>query len=268
MAFTFKHYGTFTGPNSFDGDYDYDALSREGFWWNDLPIDNTFKIRDLGVLFFNNPSDYLGFYLNGVSTSLVTMTRNTSNIPTFIAQIDDTIFNGNIFANGEVVVNGSVWANEVVFLNGVGDAASYMQTTRSIANSKKSFDILHPNKKGYRLRHVCVEGPESAIYIRGKLSDSNVIQLPEYWKGLIDPETISVQLTQIGHTQDLIVEKIEWGQKIIVKSGNGTTINCYYQVWADRLGEKLIPEYKGETPNDYPGNNSEFSVSGWDYDRR
>lgn len=135
-------------------------------------------------------------------------------------------------------------------------------------NSKKGFDIPHPNKPNHRLRHICVEGPESAIYIRGKLVGSNVIELPDYWGGLIDPETITVNLTQIGHSQDLIVEKIEWGRKIIVKSGNGTSINCYYQVWADRLGEKLIVEYEGETPNDYPGDNSEYSIAGWDYDKR
>ena len=92
--------------------------------------------------------------------------------------------------------------------------------------------------------------------------------MPDYWDGLIDPETISVNLTQIGHSQDLIVESIEWGKRIRIKSGNGTAINCYYQVWADRLGEKLIVEYEGKTPNDYPGDNSEYSLAGWNYDRR
>ena len=98
--------------------------------------------------------------------------------------------------------------------------------------------------------------------------NNNIIDLPDYWSGLVDPETITVNLTQIGHSQDLIVEKIEWGKRIVVKSGNGTSINCYYQVWVDRLGEKLIPEYEGITPNDYPGDNSEYSIAGWDYDNR
>lgn len=132
--------------------------------------------------------------------------------------------------------------------------------------TKKSFDIPHPNKPGYRLRHACVEGPEAAIYIRGRLKDNHIIELPDYWNGLIDPETITVNLTQIGSSQDLIVEKIEWGKKIIVRSGNGTSIDCYYHIWADRLGEKLIVEYEGETPADYPGSNDKYSVAGWDYD--
>ena len=32
--------------------------------------------------------------------------------------------------------------------------------------------------------------------------------------------------------------------------------------------ERLIPEYEGETPADYPGNNDEYSVSGYHYDKR
>jgi hypothetical protein len=31
-------------------------------------------------------------------------------------------------------------------------------------------------------------------------------------------------------------------------------------------GEKLIVEYEGETPINYPGDNSEYSVSGYHYD--
>ena len=27
--------------------------------------------------------------------------------------------------------------------------------------SRKAFDIPHPTKKGHRLRHICLEGPES-----------------------------------------------------------------------------------------------------------
>jgi hypothetical protein len=149
-----------------------------------------------------------------------------------------------------------------VFIDGIGaDLATAI-------NSKKGFDIPHPNKPNHRLRHICVEGPESAVYVRGRLVNSNIIELPDYWDGLVDLETISVNLTQIGHSQDLFVEKIQWGKQIVVKSGNGTSIDCFYQIWADRLGEKLIVEYEGKTPNDYPGDNSEYSLAGWNYDRR
>ena len=135
--------------------------------------------------------------------------------------------------------------------------------------SWKGFDIKHPNKEGQRLRHICLEGPEAGVYVRGKLSGTNVIDLPDYWVGLIDPESITVSLTQIGSSQDLIVDKIEWGRKVYIRSGNASTINCFYTIQASRIdGEPLIVEYAGETPADYPGGSRQFSISGYDYDAR
>ena len=83
------------------------------------------------------------------------------------------------------------------------------------ASGNKSFDIPHVTKPGKRIRHVCAEGPEPGIYVRGRLKDSNKIMLPEYWEGLIDPDSITVTLTQIGYSQDLIVESIDWGLSLI-----------------------------------------------------
>jgi len=132
--------------------------------------------------------------------------------------------------------------------------------------SWKGFDIQHPNKKNHRLRHICLEGPEAGVYYRGRLTNSNIIDIPEYWYGLIDPESITVSLTQIGYSQDLIIEKIEWGKKVYVKSGTGSNIDCYYVIQAARIdGEQLIVEYEGTTPADYPGDSSQFSISGYDY---
>lgn len=115
-----------------------------------------------------------------------------------------------------------------------GTAVGKFQGTINV-QSWKGFDINHPNKPNHRLRHICLEGPEAGVYIRGRLTNSNVINLPDYWYGLIDPETITISLTQIGFSQDLIVEKIEWGKNIIIKSGVGTNIDCYYVIHASRI---------------------------------
>ena len=139
-------------------------------------------------------------------------------------------------------------------------AASVSDAGGNVLSVKKDFDISHPTKKGYRLRHVCLEGPEAGVYVRGRLTGQNVIELPEYWKGLVDPETITVTLTQIKTSQDLIVDSIEWGSRIKIISGNGTSIDCYYHVQAERNdGEKLIPEYEGTPIEDYPGNHAAYS---------
>ena len=160
--------------------------------------------------------------------------------------------------------------NLQVNTNLTSPAASITNITGTInVQAWKGFDIKHPNKENHRLRHICLEGPEAGVYIRGKLTDSNVIDLPDYWRGLIDPESITVSLTQIGSSQDLIVDKIEWGNKVHIKSGNASAINCFYTIHASRIdGEPLIVEYEGETPAEYPGSPRQFSISGYDYDAR
>jgi len=128
--------------------------------------------------------------------------------------------------------------------------------------TKKKFDIPHPTKDGWRLRHVCIEGPTADVYVRGRLNNSNVIELPEYWRKLVDPETITVNLTPVGTHQELYVDKIEWGTRILIKNNCGSGINCYYTVYGERADtDKNIPEYEG-TYNDYPGDNRQYTSSG------
>lgn len=128
-------------------------------------------------------------------------------------------------------------------------------------DSKKPFDILHPTKEGHRLRYVCLEGPAAEVYVRGTLKNSNIIELPEYWKGLVDEETIGVTLTPIGTYQELFWEKVEWGTKIVVKNNAGASINCHYVIFGERKDtSKNITEYQGLTPMDYPGDNREYNL--------
>jgi hypothetical protein len=135
-----------------------------------------------------------------------------------------------------------------------------------ILSAKKNFDIPHPSKKGWRLRHTCPEGPSNDVYIRGRVSNKTEIELPEYWKNLVDVTSITVSLTPIGAHQEVIVKGIT-DNKIFLQAKGGMPIDCFYHIFAERKdGEKLIPEYVGKTPADYPGNNDEYSVSGYHYD--
>jgi len=155
----------------------------------------------------------------------------------------------NINVDEDINVGGTVTAEEV--------SASGITLT-----SRKPFDIPHPTKSGYRLRHVCLEGPESGVYYRGRLKNESVINLPDYWEGLVDPETITATLTQIGSSQDLIVDKIEGIKSVIIKSGNASVIDCYFMINGEREdGEKLIVEYEGISSDDYPGDNSIYSIN-------
>ena len=147
-----------------------------------------------------------------------------------------------------------------------------------VADSKpKPFDLEHPTKgKGHRLRHACIEGPEVAVYYRGRLKESNVINLPDYWKDLVHEDSITVQLQPIGSNQNLVIQEFNNEFIVIAEDSTNTdlitdlsTIDCFYHIYGARKdGEVLIPEYKGETPQDYPGNNNQYSIAGYHYDRR
>lgn len=167
--------------------------------------------------------------------------------------------------HGALTVNGIIECFDVS-IPATTLAATFEIATKALALAGKGFDIPHPTKKDHRLRYICLEGPEVGAYIRGKLENSNIIELPDYWRNLVYPETISVNLTPIGQFQELFVESIESGTKIKIKNNSGTPIKCYYTVFAERVTkDKLQPEYKGLTPADYPGDNSEYALAGWDY---
>ena len=110
----------------------------------------------------------------------------------------------------------------------------------------KSFLINHPTKEGMKLRHGSLEGPENGVYVRGRLKDSNTIELPDYWTGLIDEDTITVNLTPIGKHQKIFVEDIA-DNKVVVGNDNlmSKAINCFYTVYAERKDvDKLTVEYE------------------------
>lgn len=170
---------------------------------------------------------------------------------------DDVIIKGQVKTNDDIKLRGNLVA--------AGEVKS--QCGGHVLSAKKNFDIPHPTKEGWRLTHTCVEGPESAVYIRGRVKNTTEIELPEYWKGLVDITTITVNLTAIGAHQDIIVKRWD-DEKVYLQSRGGIPINCFYYIMAERKDtEKLIPEYKG-TIEDYPGDNSQRSIAGYHYDTK
>ena len=98
-----------------------------------------------------------------------------------------TVYGGN---------SGSGADNNAVFVHG------------NIAADTKTFNIEHPLKKGMRLVHGCLEGPEFGMYQRGTIR-SNIqieeIPLPEYWKPMVGDYT--VLLTPHGNYNVWLEEK-------------------------------------------------------------
>jgi len=174
-------------------------------------------------------------------------------------------FDSLVVDGHQTINNGNLHTSNLLACSG----QSCVWTASSInVQGWKGFDIEHPSKEGYRLRHICLEGPEGAIYTRGRVVNKNVIYLPDYWKDLVDYTTISVQLQPIGAHQNVIVKRVEPTQ-IHLQAQGGMPINCYYHVYGERTdGERLISEYEGKSPEDYPGDNSQYSIAGYHYDRR
>ena len=243
MAFLFQNYGTFSGPGA-----QYKFRQNDDF--TNIFEDPTFNLDDVSMVLLSTPSDYVYLHLDGTSTANVTLERNTGPITQFFVDATTSYFNGSVSIDQNLNVLGSATILGSLTVSGV-NILSDINTAKALP--AKPFDIPHPSKpETHRLRYISLEGPEIAVYFRGKLEDANVIELPEYWKDLIHPESISVNLTPYGTYQELYVEKIVWGQQIIIKNRESGPINCYFTVYAERKDmEKLIVEYEGSSPKDY-----------------
>ena len=106
----------------------------------------------------------------------------------------------------------------------------------------KEFLIDHPTKPGMKLHHGSLEGPEHAVYVRGQ-HNASVITLPDYWKGLVDEDTITVQLTPIGEHQELFVKEIKNGRVRVASKKRNQMLRYFYLIHGERKDvEKLVVE--------------------------
>ncbi len=126
---------------------------------------------------------------------------------------------------------------------GLSNPQFELEINGEISATNKSFVINHPTKPDMKLRYGSLEGPENGVYVRGILIGNNIIETPDYWVGLVDPDTFTVNLTPIGKFAHLYVEKIE-DYKVYVGNNSATNIHCFYTVWAERKDiPKLVTEY-------------------------
>ena len=64
----------------------------------------------------------------------------------------------------------------------------------------------------------------------GLVNSSNFIKVPDEWKDVVDPQSISVSLTPIGAHQDVIVKRVDINE-VLLQSRPGIPIRCYYQIF-------------------------------------
>ena len=145
------------------------------------------------------------------------------------ASIANDSNNRVITADGD----GSVTAEANLTFDG-----STLTVTGHLAATTKSFLIDHPTKENKQLRYASLEGPEHAVYVRGR-SQEDVVELPDYWTGLVDKNSTTVTLTPIGSHQDLYVSRIE-NNKVYISSGDEETTSLiekdyFYVIYAERI---------------------------------
>ena len=157
-------------------------------------------------------------------------TANALNISGNTIQKGNTNQTGNIDLKGNITISGTM-------------KSGFATWSSSIVATSKLFDIKHPTKDGYRLAHSCLEGPEHAVYYRGRAT-KNIIPLPLYWKDLVDPASITVSITPIGVHQNIIVKRLD-AENIYLQNQGALPINCFFHVFGQRIDiKRLQVEYE------------------------
>ena len=187
---------------------------------------------------------------DGKTADALLVSKGSARAATFIGGSPDAVI-----IQGDLFVSGST---------DTGNKGRLASRFAAADASPKPFDLVHPTKgEGHRLRYACIEGPEVAVYCRGRLKESNVINLPDYWKDLVHEDSITVQLQPIGSNQNLVIQEFNNEFIVIAEDSTNTdlitdlsTIDCFYHVYGERKDiNPLIVEYEGNSWEDYPDPN-------------
>jgi cytoskeletal protein CcmA (bactofilin family) len=136
---------------------------------------------------------------------------------------------------------------DALYVNVTGDSMTGNLTIDGVLSAtSKSFVIDHPTKPGLKLRYGSLEGPENGVYVRGQLVGGTDIVLPDYWVGLVDAATMTVNLTANGKFQPLYVVSTAIDKVVVAADGVAAAdIDCFYTIFAERKDvAKLVVEYQ------------------------
>jgi len=170
----------------------------------------------------------------------ITLSGDTLNVDAAQSGITSVGTLSALTVSGDVVVDTTTFKIDTTNNRvGIGTATPgyKLQVEGSFAAQTKSFVIPHPTQEGKTLQHGSLEGPEHGVYHRGRITGSDnmgvSIDLPEYWKELVDEDTITVQLTANGEFQMLYVEKIE-DNRVFVGNAADEGVDCFYIIHGER----------------------------------
>lgn len=228
-------------------------LTTGGDFTTDQSADETITIDHANITRSDTTSNASPAH-GGTFTAVDSVTTNARGHLTAINLKTVTLPSDNNTDTLQTIANDTTDADRyVTFVNSATGAQTggsngnlrFNPSTGLLSATSKSFDIEHPTKEGMRLRYGSLEGPEQGVYVRGKLVSSNTIQLPDYWIGLVDQDSITVHLTPCNSFQKLSVYSIQ-DNTITIKNHSLLSNNteCFYIVYAERKDiDKLVVEY-------------------------
>jgi hypothetical protein len=182
----------------------------------------------------NASQTYNGLRFTQGTTSKMAITHIADGITKGYVQI------GNNWAAGsEILVVDGRTLNVGI---GTTNPGAKLEVVGSFRATTKSFIIDHPTKEGKKLQYGVLEGPEHSVYVRGRLTNTHEIILPDYWHALVYMDSMTVTVTPIGKFQELWIQDIT--DTVITIGSKNKKIDCFYAVFAERKDTaKLITEF-------------------------
>ncbi|HTG36136.1 MAG TPA: hypothetical protein VLB76_24700 [Thermoanaerobaculia bacterium] len=116
----------------------------------------------------------------------------------------------------------------------------------------KNFAVADPADARQAIYYTALEGPEAGTYFRGTAKTSRgeaVIELPDYFARLTEPERLTVQLTPLGSWGQLYVAEKTPSRLVVRMAPGSTDLEFDYFVQGVRKG---YLDYQVERPNTLP----------------
>jgi hypothetical protein len=186
---------------------------------------------------------------SAVSDLVVTqITSNSVGAGTVItwSKDDQPIFAMSSTGGGE--------AGDIRVYNSSGSARAGMQgVTGLVWGDQKSFIVEDPTDSSRMIKYTSIEGPEAAIYSRGTAQLEGgwaVVDLPEHFTAMVDPESITVSLTPRAATSlglaaiEVFVDRIE----VWELQGGAGSYPFDYVVYGQRKGYEDYQVYLYRDP--------------------
>lgn len=202
------------------------------------------------VAVFNGSQNFTSaMTVSGSGAGLIdTYPGNSSNVP--VATLGVNSGNGGYFQVADPSGNPRVVAAQLIAGHGVinlhsNTGAVGVQLTGS---GTKSFIAQDPQRSDRMIRYVCLEGPEAAMYSRGKarLVDGRVhIDFPSHFAALAAPDTMTVTLTpRSSASKGLAAENVTSSGFDAIELGGGQgAYDVDWVAYAVRAGFEDMPVY-------------------------